>query len=108
MNYKYTFESIQSEILNHLLKLCENSVRDVYAIKRKINTDFKFTKPEIIDKYIKKIVSKGEAFLEINKHQVLDADHRTNIILIKTNTNRWKDKSEDICDYFFSQLHFVT
>lgn len=106
LNYKYTFESIQSEILNHLLKLCENNVRDVYSIKRKINTDFKYTKPEIIDKYYKKIVSKADVFLEKNKHQVLDADHRTNIILNETNTNRWKDKYENIVSDYSNSVSF--
>lgn len=106
LNYKYTFESIQSEILNHLLKLCENSIRDVYSIKRKINTDFKYTKPEIINRYTKKIVSKAESFLERNKHQVLDADHRTNIILNETNTNRWKDKYQDIISDYSNSVSF--
>ncbi|WP_262152677.1 tellurite resistance TerB C-terminal domain-containing protein [Chryseobacterium foetidum] len=106
LNYKYTFESIQSEILNHLLKLCENNVREVYAIKRKINADFKYTKPEITDKYNKKIVLKADVFLEINKHQVLDADHRTNIILNETTTNRWKDKYEYIVSDYSSSVSF--
>lgn len=106
LNYKYTFESIQSEILNHLLKLCENSIRDVYSIKRKINTDFKYTKPEITDRYTKKIVSKAESFLGRNKHQILDADHRTNIILNETNTNRWKDKYQRITSDYSNSVSF--
>lgn len=106
LNYKYTFESIQSEILNHLLKLCENNVRDFYEIKRKINTDFKYTKSEISEKFNKKIVSKAEGFLEENKRQILDADYRTNLILNETNTNRWKTKFELIKSDYKNTLSF--
>lgn len=106
LNYKYTFESIQSEILNHLLKLCENNVRDVYSIKRKISTDFKYTKPTILEKFHKKIVSKAEIFLESNRHQILDADYRTNIILNENNTNRWKEKFDLIVSDYSNAISF--
>ncbi|MBK1896021.1 tellurite resistance TerB C-terminal domain-containing protein [Chryseobacterium paridis] len=106
LNYKYTSESIQSDIFNHLLKLCENSVRDFYEIKRKINIDFKYTKPEILDKFNKKIVSKAEVFLENHKHQILDADYRTNLILNETNTNRWKTKFELIKSDYTNAVSF--
>ncbi|MCI3936514.1 hypothetical protein MQX03_04845 [Chryseobacterium aahli] len=106
LNYKYTFESIQSEIFNHILKLCENNVRDFYDIKRKINTDFKYTKPEILDKFNKKIISKADAFLENHKHQILDADYRTNLILNETNTNRWKTKFELIKSDYTNAIAF--
>ncbi len=106
LNYKYTFESIQSEIFNHLLKLCENNVRDFYDIKRKINTDFKYTKPEILDKFNKKIILKADAFLENHKHQILDADYRTNLILNETNTNRWKTKFEIVKSDYTNAIAF--
>ncbi|KFF02258.1 tellurite resistance TerB C-terminal domain-containing protein [Chryseobacterium luteum] len=106
LNYKYTFESIQSEIFNHLLKLCENNVRDFYEIKRKINTDFKYTKPEILEKLNKKIISKAEAFLEQHKYQILDADYRTNLILNETNTSRWKSKFELIKSDYRNAISF--
>ncbi|MFC3158094.1 hypothetical protein ACFOEQ_05880 [Chryseobacterium arachidis] len=106
LNYKYTFESIQSEILNHLLKLCENNVRDVYSIKRKIGTDFKYIKPTILEKFYKKIVSKAEIFLESNRHQILDADYRTNIILNENNTNRWKEKFDLIVSDYSNAISF--
>ncbi len=92
LNYQYTIDSIKSEICNHILKLCENSVRDCYGIKRKINTDFKYTRSEIADRFHKKIVAPVELFLSQHQHLILDADYRTNLILNETNTNRWKDK----------------
>jgi hypothetical protein len=106
LNYKYTSESIKTEILNHLLKLCENNVRDFYDIKRKINTEFKYTRAEILDKFNKKIVSKAEIFLENHKHQILDADYRTNLILNETNTNRWKTKFELIKSDYTNAVSF--
>jgi len=92
LNYQYTIDSIKSEILNHILKLCENSVRDCYGIKRKINTDFKYTHPEITGRFQKKIAAPVESFLGLHQHLILDADYRTNLILNETNTNRWKEK----------------
>lgn len=106
LNYKYTYDSIQAEIFNHILKLCENNVREVYGIKRKINTDFNYTNPDILDKYNKKIVSKIEIFLLENQSQILDADVKTNIILNENNTNRWKTKFDLIKTDYANPLAF--
>jgi hypothetical protein len=32
LNYSYTYQSVKTEIFNHILKLCENTVREVYDI----------------------------------------------------------------------------
>ena len=106
LNYKYTSDSIFSDILNHILKLCENNVRDHYDIKRKINSDFKYTKPEILDKFNKKVVSQITSFLDSNQHLILEADYRTNLILNESNTNRWKTKFEIIRSNFINVVSF--
>lgn len=106
LNYRYTYDAVQTEIFNHILKLCENNVREVYGIKRKINTDFNYTHPDIQHQYGRKIVSKLEVFLTENHHQILDADHRTNIILNENNTGRWKSKFETIKENFSNALAF--
>ncbi|MCT2563846.1 tellurite resistance TerB C-terminal domain-containing protein [Chryseobacterium herbae] len=106
LNYRYTYDAVQTEIFNQILKLCENNVREVYGIKRKINTDFNYTHPDILHQYSRKIVSKLEAFLIENQHQILDADHRTNIILNENNTGRWKAKFETIKEDFSNALAF--
>lgn len=106
LNYGYTYQSVQTEILNHILKLCENTVRDVYGIKRKINTDFIYNEPDIFHQYHKKIVSKLEIFLTENQYQILDADYKTNIILNENNTNRWKTKFDLIKADYSNPLAF--
>ncbi|MFC4162909.1 tellurite resistance TerB C-terminal domain-containing protein [Epilithonimonas zeae] len=106
LNYRFTYDSVQTEIYNHILKLCENNVREVYGIKRKINTDFNYSSPDILDKFNKKIVSKLDIFLKENQGQILDADSRTNIILNENNTNRWKDKFEIIKEYYSNSIAF--
>ncbi len=106
LNYSYTYNSVQTEILNHILKLCENNVREVYGIKRKINTDFNYTDQDILYQYNKKIVSKLETFLIENQYLILDADFRTNIILNENNTNRWKTKFELIRNDYSNPLAF--
>ncbi|SIS28312.1 TerB-C domain-containing protein [Chryseobacterium shigense] len=106
LNYRYTYDAVQTEIFNHILKLCENNVREVYGIKRKINTDFNYTHPDILHQYNRKIVSKLEAFLVENQHQILDADYRTNIILNENNTGRWKTKFETIKEDYSNSIAF--
>ncbi|MDR4892011.1 MULTISPECIES: tellurite resistance TerB C-terminal domain-containing protein [unclassified Chryseobacterium] len=106
LNYNYTYNSVQTEIFNHILKLSENNVREVYGIKRKINTDFIYTEEEILYHYNKKIVSKLDAFLSENQHQILDADYKTNIILNENNTSRWKTKFEMIRNDYSNSLAF--
>lgn len=106
LNYRYTYQSVQSEIFNHILKLCENNVRECYGIKRKINTDFNYNHPDILHQYNRKIVSKLEIFLTENRHLILDADVRTNIILNENNTNRWKDKFDVLKEEYSNALAF--
>lgn len=106
LNYSYTYNSVQTEIFNHILKLCENNVREVYGIKRKINTDFNYTDHDILYQYNKKMVSKLETFLIENQYQILDADYKTNIILNENNTNRWKTKFELIRDDYSNPIAF--
>ncbi|MFZ4928384.1 tellurite resistance TerB C-terminal domain-containing protein [Chryseobacterium sp. Mn2064] len=106
LNYSYTYDSVQTEIFNHILKLCENNIREIYGIKRKINTDFNYNEPDILHLYNKKIVSKLEIFLSDNQHLVLDADYKTNIILNENNTNRWKTKFELIKEDYSNPVAF--
>ncbi|WP_160137782.1 tellurite resistance TerB C-terminal domain-containing protein [Chryseobacterium sp. c4a] len=106
LNYSYTYDSVQTEIFNHILKLCENNVREIYGIKRKINVDFNYNHPDILHQYNRKVVSKLEAFLAENQHQVLDADYKTNIILNENNTNRWKTKFDEIKEDYSNPLAF--
>lgn len=106
LNYNYTYDSVQTEIFNHILKLCENNVRDVYGIKRKINTDFNYNHPDILHHYNRKVVSKLDVFLTENRYQVLEADYKTNIILNENNTNRWKTKFDEIKEDYSNPLAF--
>lgn len=106
LNYSYTYHSVQTEIFNHILKLCENNVREVYGIKRKINTDFNYNHPDILHQYNRKVVSKLDIFLTENQQQVLDADYKTNIILNENNTNRWKTKFDEIKEDYTNPLAF--
>ncbi|AZA83612.1 hypothetical protein C1637_14810 [Chryseobacterium lactis] len=106
LNYNYTYQSIQTEIFNHILKLCENNVREVYGIKRKIGADFNYNHPDILHQYNRKIVSKLDVFLTENQYQILDADYKTNIILNENNTNRWKIKFDLIKEDYSNPLAF--
>ncbi|WP_300671069.1 tellurite resistance TerB C-terminal domain-containing protein [Soonwooa sp.] len=107
LNYVYAIDSIKSEIYNQILKFCENNIREVYAIKRKINTDLDYKHPDIERLYEKKILSKLPDFLLYDRSKVLDADSRTNLILNETNTNRWKIKFDDVTTHYSSLIGFT-
>ena len=102
-----TLDIIKSDIYNQILKHCENNVREVYAIKRKIGTDFSYQHPDISKQYEKKIVAKLTEFLVTDRNKILDADYKTNSILNETNTNRWKLKFDDITTHFSTIISFI-
>lgn len=106
LNYVYTIEAIKIEILQQLLKYCENTVREFYGIKRKINTNLDYQNPDIIRLHEKKILSKLSEFLIEDQTKILDADSKTNIILNETNTNRWKTKFDDVVKHYSNIIGF--
>ncbi|MDN5481501.1 MAG: hypothetical protein L0G30_07960, partial [Chryseobacterium sp.] len=56
--------------------------------------------------YNRKIVSRLAVFLLENQSQILEADHRTNIILNENNTGRWKTKFETIKEEYSNTIAF--
>lgn len=107
LNFQYTLDSIKADIYNQIIKYCENNVREVYGIKRKINTELDYQHPDVIRLYEKKILSKLVNFLKVDQTNILEADSKTNKILNETNTNRWKIKFEDIILHFTNIINFT-
>jgi hypothetical protein len=46
-NYKYCIESFTAEVHSNIFKRCENSVREYYGNKNKLNADAYFTNSEV-------------------------------------------------------------
>jgi hypothetical protein len=95
-NYKYSLESTINQFYSNLFKFCENSVRECYLHKRKLNLDTYWTDPEIKLEYETRIISKVKDILPNLLTSVNLPDEPTEIKLNTLNTNRWKIKFDDI------------
>jgi hypothetical protein len=105
-NYKYTFDSVKSEIYGHILKLSENNVRDVYLNKRKLTAEFNYSSTEIFTPYYEKVISKLDVFLIDDQKKILSPDTETEKLLNESNTTRWKSKFETITQTYTNIADF--
>lgn len=95
-NYKYTLESIINQFYSNLFKFCENSIRECYMHKRKLNLDTYWTDPEIVLEYETRIILKVKNILSNLISSVTPPDESTEIQLNTLNTTRWKTKFEEL------------
>jgi len=107
-NYNVYPERTTSELYIIIFKYCENAVRELYGIKRKLNTDFFYLTGEIKTEFDKKIISIVLAFLPILIVDVSPPDEATEKKLNYQNTNRWKIKFKELtCIYKNNPKEFV-
>ena len=95
-NYKYCIETTPNEFYSHIFKCCENSVRELYGHKRKLNIDNYYTNIEAKTEFETKILSKATELLSILISKVPRPDENTDIELYTLNTSRWKIKFEQL------------
>lgn len=105
-NYKYTFDSVKGEIYGHILKLCENNVREVYSNKRKLSAEFNYSTPEIYSSYYEKVISKLDVFFNEDQKSILSPDTEAEKLLNASNTTRWKSKFERITQSYTDIAEF--
>jgi len=99
-NYKYIVETSSNEFYSHILKHCENAVREYYGHKRKLNTDTNYTSAEAKTEFETKIIYKVSEILPTLISKVSQPDETTDIELYTQNTSRWKIKFEEITANF--------
>ncbi|MDI6049003.1 tellurite resistance TerB C-terminal domain-containing protein [Flavobacterium sp. XS2P24] len=95
-NYKYCIETTPNEFYSHIFKCCENSVRELYGHKRKLNIDNYYTNIEAKTEFETKILSKATELLPILISKVPRPNENTDIELYTINTSRWKIKFEQL------------
>jgi hypothetical protein len=95
-NYKYAIDSSRKEFFLYIVKSCENTVREFYGHKRKLNLDIHYTSEEAKTEFEIKIVSKINELLPILISNVAKPDEATDIELNAQNTTRWKIKFEEL------------
>jgi hypothetical protein len=108
MNYKYCIESTTNEIYGHIFRYVENTVRENYGHKRKLNTDLYYTSLEAKAEFESRIVSKTKEILSILVLKIAPPDEATEVELYAQNTSRWKIKFEELTkDFKGSQKQFI-
>lgn len=95
-NYKYSIETSTNEFYSYILRCCENTVREFYGHKRKLNTDNYYTNIEAKTEFETNILSKATELLPILISKVSQPDENTDIELNTINTSRWKIKFEQL------------
>ena len=107
-NYKNSIESVKTEIYSNIFKHCENTVREYYQHKRKINTDTYVSESEVKTEFESKIITKVTEILPTLISTVALPNESTEIELYSQNTNRWKIKFEElISNYNGNTKQFV-
>lgn len=99
-SYKYAIEPATNELYNTIFKYCENSVRETYGHKRKINTALRYSNDEVKTAFESKIVLKLDTILPTLITSIKPPDDATELELNTQNTVRWKSKFAEITTNF--------
>ena len=98
-NYKSSIESTTAEIYTTIFKSCENTVRNHYGHKRKLNTETYFVStPAAQTELEARIITPLNKVLPTLISTISSPDEKTEIALNAQNTSRWKDKFEEIAE----------
>ncbi|HWJ27515.1 MAG TPA: tellurite resistance TerB C-terminal domain-containing protein [Flavisolibacter sp.] len=98
-NYQYGLLSIITEIHALVFKYCENAVREQYGHKRKVNTDYPFTNPEV-KASLENILTKTQTLFPALLSTIDPPDEATEIELYAQNTSRWKIRFDELTTKF--------
>ncbi|MBL0329095.1 MAG: SH3 domain-containing protein [Bacteroidetes bacterium] len=97
MNYKFFIETTTNEFYSNIFKRCENSLRDHYSYKRKLNTDtFYLSRKDVKESFEAKILAKVVWILPVLVSKMPPPDEATEIELNSQSTTRWKVKFEEL------------
>jgi len=95
-NYNYSLETIVSELNSNIFKYCENTVRESYGNKRKLNVELPYTSVDVKTEYDEKIIVRLKKVLEVYTPTISEPDDKTNLKLNAQNTTRWKIKFDEL------------
>lgn len=101
-NYRYSIESTTNTFYSNIFKYCENTVREFYGHKRKLNTDSHYTNEEAQSEFDLKIIAKVMELLPTLISRITPPDEATEIELNSQTISRWKIKFEELTTNFQS------
>ncbi|MCE1189968.1 MAG: hypothetical protein LWX56_12615 [Ignavibacteria bacterium] len=95
-NYKYCLETAVQELNTCVYRYCENTVRDIFCYKRKLNTEIYSGNQFIRTEYEQRITSKISEILPTLVKNIRVPNEDVEIELNTIITNRWKTKFEEL------------
>ncbi|MEL1245161.1 tellurite resistance TerB C-terminal domain-containing protein [Flavobacterium sp. DGU11] len=94
--YKYLMENVITELQSNIFRHCENTVREFYGNKRKLNTDIPYTSANVKAEYSDKLVIRLQKALAIYAPTIAPPDRTAEIDLNAQNPLRWKFRFDEI------------
>ncbi|MFB9076474.1 tellurite resistance TerB C-terminal domain-containing protein [Flavobacterium procerum] len=99
-NYKYSKDTVVGELHSNIFKYCENTVRDSFGHKRKLNTDLQYISNTVKEEYEERIITRLNKVVQIYAPTINDPDESTDYELNIQNTTRWKIKFDEFTNKF--------
>ena len=101
-NYKYSLETIVNELNSNIFRHCENTIRENYGHKRKLNVDLPYIAADVKAEYDDKLIARLNKVLEIYAPTISEPNDITDLALNAQNTTRWKIKFDALADSYTS------
>lgn len=95
-NYNYYLETVINELYSNILKNCENTVREHYGHKRKLNTDLAYVPLGLSNEHYLLFLNRLQKILAIYAPTLTDPDRNVELELNAQNPTRWKVKYEQL------------
>ncbi|URC12355.1 tellurite resistance TerB C-terminal domain-containing protein [Flavobacterium sp. B183] len=95
-NYKYSIETVINELHSNIFKYCENTVREIFGHKRKLNVDLTYISNVVKEEYNERIIIRLNKILQIYAPTINEPDEKTDYELNIQNTTRWKIKFDEL------------
>jgi hypothetical protein len=99
-NYMYGMESVSTELYANIFKRCENTVREHYGHKRKVNIDISYTAAIVKEAFETRIAQPLASILPGLVQIIKAPDEATEIELFAQNTARWKINFESLTEAY--------
>ena len=99
-NYTYYLETIVNELHSNILKHCENTVREQFGHKRKLNVDLAYVFTELNLHHFKELLTRLQKILAIYSPTLAAPGRDVELDLNAQNPSRWKIKYEALVNTY--------
>ncbi|RZJ81957.1 MAG: hypothetical protein EOO47_02370 [Flavobacterium sp.] len=99
-NYNYAIDAVINELYNNIFKHTENTVRECYGHKRKLNTDLIYVSAHLTAANYDVLLTRSLKMLSIYIPTLANPDRTVEIELNAQNPTRWRVKYEQLISGF--------